>query len=51
MAFALRENRPDETELDVLVRRVLLAMVEGRGTRKTERRSAPITTRPRARPN
>jgi hypothetical protein len=45
MASALRENQPDETELDVLVRRVLVAMIEERGTRQPGPRSTPIPTR------
>jgi hypothetical protein len=53
VASALRENRPDEAELEGLVRRVLLAMIDQRGTRQAlqaERRefnasgeSAPTT--------
>jgi hypothetical protein len=34
MASAFREDRPGETELDGLVRRVLLAMLEERATRQ-----------------
>jgi hypothetical protein len=36
MASALPEDRPGETDLDGLVRRVLLAMVEQRATRQPE---------------
>jgi hypothetical protein len=36
MASALRNDRPGETDLDGLVRRVLLAMVEQRATRQPE---------------
>jgi hypothetical protein len=47
-ASAFRKNRPDESDLDLLVRRMLLAMVEERGTREPGQRSEAHST-PRGR--
>jgi hypothetical protein len=36
MVSALRDDPPDETDLEALVRRVLTAMIEERATRQPE---------------